>query len=226
MLINCDLGECLNPNPDADVMPLIDMANIACGGHVGDDVSMVRTIKLDTKNKVQIGAHPGYSDRSNFGRVSQNLNDEELFNLIYDQVSHFQELCTQNGAKLTYIKPHGAMYHDMMRHQTVLETLCKVIKALDSSLSLILQAGIYSNRIENFAKNKNINFLFEVFADRGYDGMKMIDRGTKGAVLCDPQTIIEQYQHFLVNNIVVIDTICFHGDNIASIKALKLLKNV
>jgi len=70
MLINCDLGECLIPNPDADIMSLIDMANIACGGHAGDDESMVKTIKLAKENNVKIGVHPSYKDQANFGRVS------------------------------------------------------------------------------------------------------------------------------------------------------------
>jgi UPF0271 protein len=225
MLINCDLGECLTPNPDADVMPLIDMANIACGGHAGNDVSMVETIKLATKNRVRIGAHPSYADQLNFGRVSHDLNDDELFDLIYDQVSYFQELCTQNGARLEYIKPHGALYHDMTQKQSVLSVICNVIKAIDVNLSLIVQAGNedYFNDIE---KDMNAPFLHEVFADRGYNGTQMIARSKKGAVLTNANTIVEQYQKFLSEKSFKIDTICFHSDNMASVEGLKLLKNV
>ncbi|MCH9769733.1 MAG: LamB/YcsF family protein, partial [Gammaproteobacteria bacterium] len=108
MLINCDLGECLTPNPDTDIMPLINMANIACGRHVGDDKSMVNTIQLAKQNNVKIGAHPSYADKANFGRISHDLSAEDLHYLIYDQVVYFQTLCHQQGAKLEYIKPHGA----------------------------------------------------------------------------------------------------------------------
>jgi len=224
MLINCDLGECLTPNPDADVMPLIEMANIACGGHAGDDVSMVETIKLATKNGVRIGAHPSYADQLNFGRVSHDLNDNELFDLIYDQVSHFQELCTQNGADLEYIKPHGALYHDMTHKQSVLNVIHKVIKAIDVNLSLVVQAG-NEDHFKNIEKYANAPFLYEVFADRGYNGTQMIARSKKGAVLTNANAIVEQYQKFLSEKSFKIDTICFHSDNMASVEALKLLKN-
>ena len=126
LMINCDLGECLKPNPDAEVMPLITMANIACGGHVGDDKSMVDAIKLALQNNVKVGVHPSYEDTPNFGRVSQDLSDDELFDLIHNQVAHFKNLCLQNGATLEYIKPHGALYHDMTHQQSVLKTICKV----------------------------------------------------------------------------------------------------
>jgi UPF0271 protein len=224
MLINCDLGECLTPNPDADVMPLIEMANIACGGHAGDDVSMVETIKLATKNGVRIGAHPSYADQLNFGRVSHDLNDNELFDLIYDQVSHFQELCTQNGADLEYIKPHGALYHDMTHKQSVLNVIHKVIKTIDVNLSLVVQAG-NEDHFKNIEKYANAPFLYEVFADRGYNGTQMIARSKKGAVLTNANAIVEQYQKFLSEKSFKIDTICFHSDNMASVEALKLLKN-
>jgi len=220
ILINCDLGECLIHNPDADVMPLIDMANIACGGHAGDDESMINTIKLAKKNSVKIGAHPGYKDQANFGRVSHQLNDNELYDLVYQQVSRLQKLCHDNGAVLEYIKPHGALYHDMMEKPLVLNTIIKAIQSVDKNLNLVVQAVV-----KNFEINANITFLYEVFADRGYNDLKMIDRGQPGAVLDNPTLIIEQYRRFLNKNMVKIDTICFHSDNLASVEALKQLKN-
>ncbi len=218
--INCDLGECLTPNPDAEVMPLIDMANIACGGHVGDDASMVKTIKLAKQNSTTIGAHPSYTDKDNFGRVSHKLSNEKLYELIYAQVSNFQKLCHDNSATLEYVKPHGALYHDMMENPEVLRVICKVIRAIDETLKLVVQAG---NR--NFGKNENVHFLHEVFADRGYQGLCMIARGEKGAVLADTDAIVEQYQRFLAEKSFKIDTICFHSDNLASVEALIRLKN-
>ncbi len=219
-LINCDMGECLLPDPDAEIMPIIDMANIACGGHAGDDESMVKTIKLAKQNNVKIGVHPSYADQANFGRVSHQLNSNELYNLIYTQVSHFQQLCIEQGVELDYIKPHGALYHDMMEKPLVLETICNVIKAIDKNLELVVQAGD-----KNFGKNQNLTLLHEVFADRGYRGLQMIDRGESGAVLDDANAIIEQYKRFLSEKNFKIDTICFHGDNKASVEALKRLKN-
>jgi len=223
-MINCDLGECLTPNPDADVMPLINMANIACGGHAGDNNSMKKTIKLAKKFGVKIGAHPSYADIANFGRVSQTLSTCALFDLIYQQITAFQMFCTEHSALLKYIKPHGALYHDMTHNPLVLEVMCDVIHKIDQNLSLVVQAG-HEDYFENFGNNENDLFLHEVYADRGYQGIHMIPRGGKGAVLTDPKAIIDQYYQFLEEKSFKIDTICFHSDNKASIEALKQLKN-
>jgi len=223
-MINCDLGECLTPNPDSVVMPLIDMASIACGGHVGDDTSMIETILLAKENNATIGAHPSYNDQVNFGRVSQQLNSDALFDLVYSQVLHFQGLCRDNDAVLKYVKPHGALYHDMMEKPEVLDAIIKAIQAIDKNLDLVVQAG-NQDHFKNFENNQNGGFLREVFADRGYNDLQMIDRGNKGAVLDSADVIIEQYQRFLSEKSFKIDTICFHSDNLASVEALQRLKH-
>ena len=234
MLINCDLGECLTPSPDTDVMPLIDMANIACGGHAGDNESMIKTIRLAKKNNVKIGAHPSYEDKANFGRISHQLSSDELFSLVYQQVSHLRKLCHDNNASLEYVKPHGALYHDMMEKPLVLDVICRAIKAVDENLKLVVQAGVKNFGEGELAlakrdcpgvKNKSVTFLHEVFADRGYDGIEMLVRGEKGAVLDKAGTIVKQYQRFLSEKSFKIDTICFHSDNLASVEALRLLNN-
>lgn len=217
---NCDMGECLTPDPDAKIMPFIDMASIACGGHAGDDESMIKTIKLAKDNQVMIGAHPSYADQNNFGRVSHQLTAAELYELIYTQVFHFQKLCHDNAAVLEYIKPHGALYHDMMKNPEVLGVICQAIRTIDKNLKLVVQAGD-----KNFGKNENIVFLHEVFADRAYRGSEMISRNEKGAVLDSSTTIIAQYQQFLAEKSFKIDTICFHSDNKTSVEALERLQN-
>jgi UPF0271 protein len=181
---------------------------------------MVNTIRLSKENNVKIGVHPSYEDQANFGRVSYQLNDDELYDLVYQQVSHFQKLCHNNSASLEYVKPHGALYHDMMEKPLVLAVICRVIKALDENLKLVIQAGV-----KNFGNNQNVTFLHEVFADRGYNGVEMINRGEQGAVLDNADAIIEQYQRFLDEKSFKIDTICFHSDNLASVEALKQLNN-
>ncbi len=224
LMINCDLGECLSPNPDADVMPLINMANIACGAHAGDQASMINTIKLARANNVKIGAHPSYDDKANFGRISHDLSAEDLYNLIHDQVVYFQALCDQQGVKLEYIKPHGALYHDMTHQQSVIDVMCRVIQSIDPNLALVVQAG-HEEHFKNFENNANASFMREVFADRAYNGLHMIARSEKNAVLNDVDEIIEQFWRFSNDRTLKIDTICFHSDNLASVEALKRLKN-
>ena len=233
-LINCDLGECLKPSPDADIMPLINMANIACGGHAGNEHSMVSAIQLAKENNVKIGAHPSYNDQANFGRISHQLSDSQLYDLVYNQISNFQKLCQASNAVLEYIKPHGALYHDMMEKPLALDAIVKAMHTVDKNLKLVVQAGV-----KNFGEgelalakrgcpgvnNQNVTFLHEVFADRGYNGVEMINRGEQGAVLDNADAIIEQYQRFLDEKSFKIDTICFHSDNLASVEALKQLNN-
>ena len=223
-LINCDLGECLQPNPDAQIMPLIDMANIACGGHVGDDESMIKTIALAKQNNVRIGAHPSYADKANFGRISHSLDEDALYALIKAQIGYFQTLCQAQNAKLEYIKPHGALYHDMMKDPKVIEVLIRVIEKIDPQLDLVVQAG-FSDYLQNFEKNTNVRLLHEVFADRAYVGMQMLPRSENNAVFDNAQRIAQQFHDFSSENSFKIDTICFHGDNPASIQALKIVKN-
>ncbi len=222
--INCDLGECLTPNPDATVMPLIDIANIACGGHAGDDRSMSEAIQLAKQNGVKIGSHPGYRDPIRFGRVPHSLNEKDLFTLINNQVLYFQKLCLYNNAKPEYLKPHGALYHQMVADSSVLRVICRVIRAIDPNLLLIVPAGINRTKLQTIAENEQIRLIYEVFADRAYVGFQMIDRGKKDAVLDNPKDIVEQYRRFINEPLLQIDTICFHSDNPASVQALQLLR--
>jgi len=223
-LINCDLGECLTPDPDGVIMPLIDMANIACGGHAGDDASMIKTIKLARKHGVSIGVHPSYPDIKYFGRISQPYSQTELFQLVIGQITYFRDLCQQQDVCIKHIKPHGALYHDMMHKTEVLEVLCSVIHEVNPSMSLVVQAGVRSDLFECFSKEKGIEFLYEAFADRGYRDLQMIPRGEHGAILEDANEIIAQYQYFSIEHSQTIDTICLHSDNPASVLALQMLK--
>lgn len=223
--INCDLGECLDSSPDKDLMPLIDMANIACGGHAGNDSSVTKTIKLASENKVKIGAHPSYTDKENFGRISQYSNEKKLFDDIYKQIKNFKKLCLKNNADFKYVKPHGALYHDMMHKKNILDVIVEVVKKINLNLELVVQAGIKKNEFEKFSKKKNIKFLYEVFADRAYQGMNMIPRTKPGAVFNNSKSIIQQYKKFETIDKMKIHTICFHGDNPSSINALKKIKN-
>lgn len=223
-LINCDLGECLSPNPDPIVMPLIDMANIACGAHAGNEDSIRETIMLAQKHQVEVGVHPAYPDKANFGRISQSLSVSELAQLVSNQLLDFQRICQQLNLQLSYVKPHGALYHDMMNRPEVLDVLCSVISQTGVDLNLVVQAG-FADYVAPYEKHYGLRLLHEVFADRGYRGLAMLPRTESGAVLNDPQKIVDQFWHFTNDQSLKIDTICFHSDNPASVEALKQLNH-
>ncbi len=227
------MGEGLADNPDARVMGHIQMANIACGGHTGDDASMIQTIALARENQVMIGAHPSYIDRKHFGRVVQPLNGADLFAMIHTQLAHFQKLCAANGAVMRYVKPHGALYHQMAQDNTVLEVICEVIKTFNADLSLVVPALIYPQQFARASQKMGLHFYYEVFADRSYQGTQMVSRKMKNAVLNQPEDIIRQYYHWVEQQAhqssqgrdFRIDTIGFHADNPASVVALTRLKS-
>ncbi len=224
-LINCDLGECLTPDPDPKIMPLIDMANIACGGHAGDARSMSATIEMAKQNGVMIGAHPSYFDRENFGRVSHDLSPSDLFASLRQQLAAFIALCETHEVAADYIKPHGALYHDMMHKPVVLEVICDVLRSLNPQLKLVVQAGVHTERMQLQATQTQLTFLYEAFADRGYRGIQMIPRSEEGAMLATAEEILEQVQAFNTSPSFAIDTICFHSDHLPSVAALQRLKS-
>jgi len=228
MQINCDLGECLTPDPDAQIMPLIDMANIACGGHAGDVNSMRKTIKLAKQHGVMIGAHPSYADQENFGRVRLNISQTALFDSLQQQLKSFMALCETLDAKPQYIKPHGALYHDMMHKPEVLALICDVIKSINPALKLIVQAGLNTEVMAKTSADKQVQFLYEAFADRGYRAnnmAEMIPRKEPGALLASADAILAQLDYFVIQQTFTVDTICFHSDHAPSVQALMQRKN-
>lgn len=220
MLINCDLGECLTPDPDVQVMPLIDMANIACGGHVGNVASMTKTILLAKQHGVRIGAHPSYFDREHFGRVSLNLRPSDLYTSLRQQLTAFSTICENQAVQPQYIKPHGALYHDMMREPAVFDVICDVIQSINPSLALIVQAGVNTAQLSKVAAQRKIQLFYEAFADRAYRGAALVPRTEAGAMLSDVDTILAQVKQFKTDPPFEVDTVCFHSDHPPSITAL------
>ncbi|EGV63818.1 hypothetical protein PSN45_004113 [Yamadazyma tenuis] len=111
--INCDMGEGFGPwkmGPDEDIMPLIDRANIACGGHASDPSIMLKTIKLAKKYGVAVGAHPGLPDKQGFGRRSWAIAPDDVYTMVLYQVGALKAMCDSEGVELSHIKPHGELY--------------------------------------------------------------------------------------------------------------------
>ena len=223
-LINCDLGECLVLNPDGQIMPWIDQASIACGGHAGNDDSMAKTIKLAKQYQVSIGAHPSYPDKKHFGRRSIAMSLNQLFDSLVMQVTTLNKHCRDQKVTMDYLKPHGALYHDIMHQAPIAEVICDVIKATKQELKLVVQAGVNTEQIMASAAKKNVQLQFEAFADRAYQGVELRLRTEEGAVLATPEEIENQYYQLSASNAFQIDTICFHSDHPPSVKALQHLQ--
>ena len=187
MQLNCDLGESYgswNNGHDAAVMPYIDQASIACGFHAGDPLTMRNTLAIAAKYDVAIGAHPAYPDIVGFGRRSMALSRDEIITCLHYQVSALEGMAQSQGLALAYVKPHGALYHDMMAQEDVRAAVFDAMASHHQPLALILQSTqrIDSHREE--AKLAGIKVLFEAFADRCYaDNGGLVHRSQPGALL-------------------------------------------
>ncbi|WP_286264844.1 5-oxoprolinase subunit PxpA [Thalassotalea atypica] len=240
MKLNCDLGESFgqwSKGADEHIMPLIDLANIACGFHAGDPETMAHTVELAVNANVTIGAHPGYPDLVGFGRRSIKLSQSELKTTVQYQVGALQALCKAQKTQVSYVKPHGAMYNDMMSSIEIFETICQAIAELDDSLVLILQALPDMSRYHQVAKRYNISLLHEAFADRNYqDNGLLVDRKQANAVITDAKLVCQRIKHYNeTKNLlsehgaelpIKVDTFCVHGDNLHALELVKRIKHM
>jgi len=239
MKLNCDLGE-FPHNNDAQIMPLIDMANIACGFHGSDPLTIKNTVKLARQHNVTIGAHPSYPDVENFGRLSMQLTPEVLIANVQYQIAALQGLCTAENTLVEYVKPHGALYNDMMKNLNLFDDICLAIAQLNQGsskpLSLMIQALTDNHAFTAIAKKHKITLYYEAFADRAYlDNGLLVPRSQSGAVLADNQQVVERCQALLKQQPLLsinqqpltfhLDALCVHGDTPNALAMLKALRH-
>ena len=239
LLLNCDMGESLGPwsmGMDEQIMPLVDMANIACGFHASDPVTMTRTVLLAKQAKTQIGAHPSYPDLIGFGRRSMQCTPLEIISMVQYQIGALDGICRAHDSRVEYVKPHGALYNDMMRDPDILRAVLEAITSYDSNLPLMVLASTDNRKTESIAAEFGIKLLFEAYADRAYENNGQLrPRTQEGAVYHSEQQILEQALLLATEGSVIsrngqrlkldADTLCVHGDNAESVKAVRHIRN-
>ena len=240
LLLNADVGESFGPwqlGQDAALMPFIDLANIACGFHASDPDTMRRTVQLAQIHNVKIGAHPAYPDLVGFGRRSLACSPAEIENMVLYQLGALDALCRAEGTKLSYVKPHGALYNDMMRDHKKLVAVMQAVARFDSHLPLMLMATTDNQAALELAQPFGLQLWFEAFADRTYDSQGwLVSRQLPGAVLSSVAQIIEQARRIAMAEplialdgsalLLTADTLCVHGDNPESIKAVAAIRDL
>ncbi|QGZ30338.1 5-oxoprolinase subunit PxpA [Stutzerimonas stutzeri] len=238
LLLNCDIGESFGAwrmGLDAEVMPFIDCANIACGFHASDPQIMRRTVALATQHDVRIGAHPAYPDLVGFGRRSMACSPDEVENMLLYQIGALDGICRAEGTQVRYVKPHGALYNDMMRQPELLRAAMSAIVAYAPSLPLMLMSTRDNSASQAMADELGVSLWFEVFADRAYDPTgRLVSRALPGAVHHDADTIIAQALRLAKSEPLTAsdgsaltlraDTLCVHGDNAGSITAVQRIR--
>lgn len=216
--INCDMGEGFEN--DEALMPYITSVNIACGFHAGDTDTMKRTIALAMKYEVAIGAHPGFPDRENFGRKNMDMTPDEVADIILYQVDLLSKIALEEGAKVTHVKPHGALYNMAAKDELIAKGIANAVKDIDNNLALF---GLSSSHLIKEGKKAGLQTVNEVFADRTYlDDGSLTPRSEKDATIEDKdQSLNQAIQMVLRQSVrtisgktipVVADTICLHGD--------------
>ena len=222
---------------DAQIMPLIDMANLACGFHAGSPELMRENILRAQQHHVQIGAHPSYPDREHFGRLSMALPIPELTALLQYQIGGLEALCRANGSTLSYVKPHGALYNDMMQDAALFEQIIQAVATCSIDLKVMILSSSRNDTYAAIASRYGVTLLYELFADRHYTGEGvLVPRSHPQAVLEDVREIIERMRHYLsYGELISIDgkvlklagdSLCVHGDNEAALAVIVSLRDV
>ena len=239
LFLNCDLGESFGAwtmGLDADVMPYIDQANIATGFHAGDPMVIQHTLRLAKEHGVTVGAHPAYPDLVGFGRRSMACSREEIIAKLHYQVAAIDGMATIAGIGLRYVKPHGALYNDMMARSDVRKAILEALAEYHRPLALVMQATPEVDAHRKEADTAGIEVWFEAFADRCYDDDgRLLSRRLEGAVHTR-EKMLEQVQQLCdrgsvttisgVELPVAADTLCVHGDNAEGVAAIREIRQL
>lgn len=231
--LNADVGELPEGvNVDTELMSWITSCNIACGEHAGSEAQMRRTVRLAKQHGVRIGAHPGYADRENMGRVAQQLEDSALRQLILDQVGLLERICEEEAAKLVHVKTHGALYNQSARDPHMARIISAAIRDISPDLVVVGLAGSEHVRA---AQELGLRVMEEVFADRRYeaDG-SLTPRTHPQAVITDKEEALQQVLGLVKQGRVrtreggwidmKADTVCLHGDGAHAVEFVRGLR--
>lgn len=228
--INCDLGEGLSN--EQNIMPLINSCNIACGGHAGDNESMIECVEMSIRNNVEIGAHPSYPDKENFGRIHLNISALALKESILNQIESLISIAMDHNTDLTHIKAHGALYNEMINNSSLSNIYLDIIDVYKEKYSLYIP---YRSEIEKIALKRGFKIKYEVFGDRNYnDDLTLVSRKEKEALITIPKQVINHISRIYYNKYVVsvngnkhqikADTYCIHSDTENAENILKSIK--
>ena len=211
--LNCDLGE--GAGHDAELMPLITSASIACGAHAGDEATMRETVALALEYGVAIGAHPGFADRGHFGRREIGLSPRQAGDLVRGQILRLRAL-----GPVRHVKPHGALYNMAARDPALAVAIADAVHEVDPALLVFAPPA---SELARAARGRGLRVCHEVFSDRTYqhDG-SLTPRSRPDALIRDEREAVAQVLRMIREGVVratggtdvsiVADTVCVHGD--------------
>ncbi|WP_309073827.1 5-oxoprolinase subunit PxpA [Paenarthrobacter sp.] len=223
MDLNADLGESFGSwsmGDDASMFRIVSSANVACGFHAGDPLTMLDSCRAAFELDVRVGAHVGYRDLAGFGRRSLDMSFDELFGDVLYQLGALDGMAHAVGASVDYVKPHGALYNRIVRDAEQAEAVVAAVHAYDPGLPVL---GLPGSAWLTLAEESGHPVFREAFVDRAYlaDGT-LVPRAQEGAVLHDPEAVVAQAVRLATRKEVLAidgtvvpvqaDSLCIHGD--------------
>ena len=232
--LNADLGEGFGlsrATEDEAILDLVSSANVACGFHAGDATTMRDTVRAAKSRGVTIGAHPSYPDIPGFGRRELGLLPKEITRHVEYQIRVLRDVCGAERAKLSYVKPHGALYNRAARDPEAAKAVALAIRTVEASLTLL---GLADSEMARAAERAGIAFASEAFVDRAYkpDGT-LVPRDETGAIIHDPKRAVQRAVMLVKGQTITADdgtelhisaqSLCIHGDNPDAVSILRVL---
>lgn len=226
--LNADLGE--GCGDDLAIIPLLSSANISCGAHAGTEEDILAALLACKQHQVCVGAHPSYPDRANFGRLPLAMTPAALTESLQQQLAYFQQLAQKAGVRMSYIKPHGALYNQAAIDHDLAGLIVDLIKTQHPDVAVLT---LPDSALSELGKAAGIAVFHEAFADRAYTAIgQLVPRSQTGAVL-DHQAALTQSLRLISNGTVIsidqqeisfqADSLCVHGD---SPEALQLVREL
>ena len=221
--LNCDMGEvpeAITDGTQESLMPSLTSVNIACGGHAGDSRTMKATVEQALRWKLDIGAHPGYPDRANFGRIELKLPPEIIADSVFEQVRAFAEVAAECGASVTHVKPHGALYNQAAANRAVAQAIADGVARWNRDVAIV---GLAGSLMSDVFREAGFRVFAEAFADRRYEADGTLrSRRFEDALIRDPAEAGQQALRIAERGAVLAcdgtelvanaQTICIHGD--------------
>ncbi len=235
--LNCDTGESYGAwkmGADAEVMPFVTSANIACGFHAGDPATIRKTVQLAADYGVAIGAHPSLPDLQGFGRRAMKISPQDMYDLVVYQTGAVEAFARAAGARLHHVKCHGALYNMAATDEALSDAMARAVKDLGGDLILY---ALSNSLMMKVVRSKNIRVAGEVFADRGYaDDGTLAPRDQPGGMIEDAAQAVKQALAMIEEGYVTslsgkhvpvtADTLCLHGDQPGAVTFARSLRKV
>jgi UPF0271 protein len=221
--LNCDMGElpeAIEDGTQEALMSSLTSVNVACGGHAGDEQMMKRTIEQALRWKLSIGAHPGYPDRSNFGRVELTMSAQAVAEFVFEQVKNLAAVAASSGTHVVHVKPHGALYNQAVHNRELAEAIAAGVARWSRDVVLVGLAG--TSMLDVF-QEAGFRVAAEAFADRRYESDGTLrSRKFQDALIRDPDEAGRQALSIVNRGSVTASdgsevpvraqTVCIHGD--------------